>query len=143
MPQQDTIDALANLASATADNRNSVANLTNSNTTLASQIKTLTQHTTQQKEEMNNMKANIADIISLLQDSNLHSNNNNCNCGGRGNHDGRPTNWHQSRQRNNNARKYITVGLMASLEASTIQAKTVKTGIQVIRRMLHPSTAWE
>eukprot|EP00957_Ditylum_brightwellii_P128850 9829385-Ditylum_brightwellii.AAC.1 len=39
--QQDTIDALANLASATADDQNAVANLTNANSTLASQIKKL------------------------------------------------------------------------------------------------------
>eukprot|EP00957_Ditylum_brightwellii_P101570 7740598-Ditylum_brightwellii.AAC.1 len=32
--QQDTVDALANLASATADDRNAVANLTSANLTL-------------------------------------------------------------------------------------------------------------
>eukprot|EP00957_Ditylum_brightwellii_P120474 9191888-Ditylum_brightwellii.AAC.1 len=48
--QQDTIDALANLASATADDQNAVANLMNANTTLASQIKKLTENSTKQKE---------------------------------------------------------------------------------------------
>eukprot|EP00957_Ditylum_brightwellii_P000566 44011-Ditylum_brightwellii.AAC.1 len=39
--QQDTIDALANLASATLDDHNAVTNLTSSNATLAAQIKKL------------------------------------------------------------------------------------------------------
>eukprot|EP00957_Ditylum_brightwellii_P195118 14866972-Ditylum_brightwellii.AAC.1 len=69
--QQDTIDALANLVLATADDRNAVANLTLSNATLALQIKQLTETATKQKEEMNKMKANIADILSPLQDANL------------------------------------------------------------------------
>eukprot|EP00957_Ditylum_brightwellii_P202911 15332349-Ditylum_brightwellii.AAC.1 len=54
-----------------ADDRNAVANLTSANATLASQIKQLTENSTKQKEEMNGMKANIADILSLLQDANL------------------------------------------------------------------------
>eukprot|EP00957_Ditylum_brightwellii_P137091 10453215-Ditylum_brightwellii.AAC.1 len=38
---QDTIDTLANLVSATEDDQNAVANLTNANSMLASQIKKL------------------------------------------------------------------------------------------------------
>eukprot|EP00957_Ditylum_brightwellii_P085749 6523637-Ditylum_brightwellii.AAC.1 len=85
--QQDTIDALANLAPATADDRNAVANLTNANSTLAAQIKKLTENTTKQKEELDAMKTNIADILSLLQDTTIcgNANRQRYGNGGRGN----------------------------------------------------------
>eukprot|EP00957_Ditylum_brightwellii_P137399 10475610-Ditylum_brightwellii.AAC.2 len=43
--QQDTVNALANLASATADDRNAVANLTSANLTLAAQTRCSTSTT--------------------------------------------------------------------------------------------------
>eukprot|EP00957_Ditylum_brightwellii_P127078 9688299-Ditylum_brightwellii.AAC.1 len=76
--QQDAIYALANLASATVDDRNAVANLTASNSKLAAQIKALSEHKVHQKEEMETLKNSVSDILLLLQDTNLHSNNN-CN----------------------------------------------------------------
>eukprot|EP00957_Ditylum_brightwellii_P187820 14300807-Ditylum_brightwellii.AAC.2 len=54
---------------------------------------------------MDNMKANIADILSLLQDSNLHNNNNSCNRGGRGNWGGCSNSRYQARQRTNTVLK--------------------------------------
>eukprot|EP00957_Ditylum_brightwellii_P146570 11158224-Ditylum_brightwellii.AAC.1 len=56
--QQDTVDELVNLVSATADDRNAVANLTPVNLTLAVQIKALNEHNTKQKEEMESLKTN-------------------------------------------------------------------------------------
>eukprot|EP00957_Ditylum_brightwellii_P189892 14456369-Ditylum_brightwellii.AAC.2 len=47
--QQDTVDALANLALATADDRNAVANLTSANSTLVAQIKALNEHSTKKR----------------------------------------------------------------------------------------------
>eukprot|EP00957_Ditylum_brightwellii_P062117 4714412-Ditylum_brightwellii.AAC.1 len=88
--QQDTIDALANLASATADDCKAVANLTPFNATLAAQIKKLTENTTKHKEELDSMKTNISDILSLLQDTSIfprHSNRGGRGgCGNRGNY---------------------------------------------------------
>eukprot|EP00957_Ditylum_brightwellii_P169598 12909127-Ditylum_brightwellii.AAC.1 len=74
--QQDTIDAFVNLASATTDDRNTGANLTAANFTLSSQIKALNEHNKQQKEEMDNLKTSVSDILSLLQDTNLWHNGN-------------------------------------------------------------------
>eukprot|EP00957_Ditylum_brightwellii_P152798 11630785-Ditylum_brightwellii.AAC.1 len=73
--QQDTINALANLASFTANDQNAVANLTTSNSMLASKIKALTKHNNKQKEEMEPLKMNVSDILSLLQDTIIHHNN--------------------------------------------------------------------
>eukprot|EP00957_Ditylum_brightwellii_P197533 15049317-Ditylum_brightwellii.AAC.1 len=67
-----------------------MANLTSANATLASQIKQLTEDSTKQKEEMHRMKANIADILSLLQDANLRGGRaNSQNRAGQGSHGGR------------------------------------------------------
>eukprot|EP00957_Ditylum_brightwellii_P201713 15326867-Ditylum_brightwellii.AAC.1 len=77
--QQDTIDALANLASAMADGRNAVANLAVANSTLASQTKSPNEHHTKQKEEMEAIKVNASDILTLLQDTNICHNTNNTN----------------------------------------------------------------
>ena len=73
------INALANLALATADDRNAVANLTSANSTLAAQIKALNEHNTKQKEEMESLKTNAKYILTLLQDTSLRRNNNNNN----------------------------------------------------------------
>eukprot|EP00957_Ditylum_brightwellii_P071307 5420439-Ditylum_brightwellii.AAC.1 len=69
---------------------------------LASQIKKLTENTTKQKEELDAMKTNIADILSLLQDTTIRGNTNRQRYGnsGRGNHGGRNTNRYQPRARN-------------------------------------------
>eukprot|EP00957_Ditylum_brightwellii_P165972 12636534-Ditylum_brightwellii.AAC.1 len=56
--QQDMVDALANLALATTDDRNAVANLTSANSTLTAQIKALNEHNIKQKEEMKSLKTN-------------------------------------------------------------------------------------
>eukprot|EP00957_Ditylum_brightwellii_P117843 8990056-Ditylum_brightwellii.AAC.1 len=74
--QQDTIDALVNLVSATSDDCNAVANLTSANATLASQIKKLTEHSTKHKEELDSMKTNSADTLSLLEDTMVCPRNN-------------------------------------------------------------------
>eukprot|EP00957_Ditylum_brightwellii_P210964 15365610-Ditylum_brightwellii.AAC.3 len=81
--QEDTIEAHANLTSATADDRNMVANLTTTNSTLAAQIKALNKHNTEQKQEMEDLKTNVLDILSLLQDMNLR-----CTSNGNGNRNG-------------------------------------------------------
>eukprot|EP00957_Ditylum_brightwellii_P109450 8348020-Ditylum_brightwellii.AAC.1 len=62
-----------------ADSRNAAVNLTASNATLASQIKMLTEHNSKQKEEMETLKSNVADILSLIQDTNIHRNTKNNN----------------------------------------------------------------
>eukprot|EP00957_Ditylum_brightwellii_P173983 13246411-Ditylum_brightwellii.AAC.1 len=102
--QQDTIDALANLASATPDDCNAVASLTSSNATLASQTKRLTKNTTKHKEALDSMKSNIADILSLLQDTLIRPQRSNRsrqgNRGGRGNC-GNYQQWYQNRQQCN------------------------------------------
>eukprot|EP00957_Ditylum_brightwellii_P001763 135252-Ditylum_brightwellii.AAC.1 len=69
--QEDTIEVLANLASTTADDKNAVANLVAADFTLASQIKALNEHNSKQKQEIEDLNANISDILSLLQDTNL------------------------------------------------------------------------
>eukprot|EP00957_Ditylum_brightwellii_P061214 4644831-Ditylum_brightwellii.AAC.1 len=93
--QQGTIDALVNLASTMADDRNAVANLMSANAMLASQIKIITENSTKQKEEMDSMETNIVDILYLLRDASL---NHNCNMrGGRGGHGGRQIHTQQPR----------------------------------------------
>eukprot|EP00957_Ditylum_brightwellii_P075558 5742557-Ditylum_brightwellii.AAC.1 len=59
----------------------------NANSMLALQIKKLTENTTKQKEELDAMKCNIANILSLLQDTTIRNNaNHQCSgYGGRGN----------------------------------------------------------
>eukprot|EP00957_Ditylum_brightwellii_P000730 57487-Ditylum_brightwellii.AAC.1 len=60
------------------------------------------ENTTKQKEELDTMKSNIADILSFLQDTTIRGN---ANCqrygnGGRGNQGGCNTNRYQPRSRN-------------------------------------------
>eukprot|EP00957_Ditylum_brightwellii_P061131 4639131-Ditylum_brightwellii.AAC.1 len=61
------------------------------------------ENTTKQKEELDAMKSTIADILSLLQDTTIHSNANRqrSGYGGRGNQGGRNNNHYQPRPRNN------------------------------------------
>eukprot|EP00957_Ditylum_brightwellii_P117605 8969428-Ditylum_brightwellii.AAC.1 len=57
---------------------------------------------TKQKEELDAMKSNIADILSLLQDTTIRNNaNHQCSgYGGRGNRSGRNNNRYQPRPHN-------------------------------------------
>eukprot|EP00957_Ditylum_brightwellii_P013847 1043269-Ditylum_brightwellii.AAC.1 len=72
------------------------------NVTLASQIRKLTENTTKHKEELDSMKTNIADILSLLQDTTVCPRNNyrggqgnQGGCGGHGNYQQRSQNRQQ------------------------------------------------
>eukprot|EP00957_Ditylum_brightwellii_P197546 15050223-Ditylum_brightwellii.AAC.1 len=77
--QQNTIDTIANSVSVTANDRDAVVSLTVSKSTLVAQIKTLMEHNTKHKEEMESLKSNATDILSFLQDTNLHNNSGNSN----------------------------------------------------------------
>eukprot|EP00957_Ditylum_brightwellii_P126245 9624427-Ditylum_brightwellii.AAC.1 len=81
-----------------------IANLTSSNATLASQIRRLTKNTTKHKEEHNSMKSNIANILSLLQDTTIRPQSSyqggQGNQGGRGGH-GNYQQRYQNRQQHN------------------------------------------
>mmetsp|Transcript_19484 Transcript_19484/g.28690 ORF Transcript_19484/g.28690 Transcript_19484/m.28690 type:complete len:408 (+) Transcript_19484:103-1326(+) len=66
----DTIEALANLVTATADDRNVVANLTTANATLAAQVKNLTKQAKKHEEQFEEMQESLTEILRVIKKGN-------------------------------------------------------------------------